>query len=811
MRSLLRDLRFGLRIFSRNPAFSLTAILITALGVAAACGILSFAEAAVVRALPYRRPANLAAVSMTDARFSHAWDGVSAPVFLNWREHAGSIGSFAASERFLGETLAGVPEPAQVFDYAITPGAFPVLGVRPALGRGFIQSDYNPGSPPALLLSDALWRQLFHGSRAALGRVVTLDGASHTIVGVMPPGFIMPGASAWEPVCWTPLRFSAKERSDADTRSLAVWARLNAPPPRAQAALTTLALQVMNSIGGKDSKGAEWRIHVTPLTAIVMADWRPALIVLFGAAGLLLAIACANVASLLLARAVARRQEIAVRTAIGASRGRILRQLLTESVLLGGAGGALGLLVAHWGIQVESHFLPQALIRPNFLQMGIDPLVLAATLVISIGAGIVFGLAPAIYAARVDLVESLKEGGANAAHKTGGALRRVNLRSVLIVAEVALSLVLLTGAGLMLRSFLKLENVHSGFNPRQVLTMRVLLPRYRFAAERAQLAAYAETLRRVQALPGIEAAGFISPLPLDGINGTFRDKAEPGMTNVEQGGVITGGLHAVSPGYFKAMGIPLLEGRDFGPQDAPDSARVIVVNQAFARRYWAGQNPVGKGAGDAGRIVGVVGNIRDASLAEEPRPEAYMPYTQKLFAAFAGTIVVKTTSPAATAVALQKTIHALDPDAPIGQIQTMRQVLSGSVGQNRFYLLVVGIFALLALALAAGGIAGATAYAASRRTREIGIRMALGARRGDILRMLMKETLALALTGVTLGVAGALALTRVVSSQLYGISATDPATYIAVAAVFLIISLGAAAVPALRASAADPSQTLRAT
>lgn len=809
MRSLLRDLRFGLRIFSRNPAFSLTAVFITALGVAAACGILSFAEAAVVRALPYRSPANLAAVSMTDARFSHAWDQVSAPVFLNWREHAGSIGGFAASERFLGQTLAGVPEPAQVFDYGITPGAFSLLGAEPALGRGFIAADYNPGSPPVILLSDALWRQLFHGSRAALGRVVTLDGASHTIVGVMPPGFIMPGASAWAPVCWTPLRFSAKERSDAQTRSLSVWARLRVPPARAQAALTTLALQVMNSSAGKDSKGPEWRIHVTPLTDVAMANWRSALIVLFGAAGLLLAIACVNVASLLLARAGARRQEIAVRTAIGASRSRILRQLLTESVLLGGAGGALGLLLAHWGIVLESHLLPQSLLRPNFLQMGIDPRVLVATLAIALAAGVAFGLAPAVYAARLDLVESLKEGGASVAHQTGGILRRVNLRSVLIVAEVALSLVLLTGAGLMLRSFLKLENVHSGLNPRQVLTMRVLLPRYRFAAGRAQLAAYEETLRRVQALPGIEAAGFISPLPLDGINGTFRDKAQPGMTNVDQGGVITGGLHAVSPGYFKAMGIPLLAGRDFSARDTPDSARVLIVNQAYARRYWAGQNPVGKG-GDAGGIVGVVGNVRDSSLAEEPRPEVYMPYTQKLFAAFAGTIVVKTVSPAATAVALQKTIHALEPDAPIGRIETMRQVLSVSVSDKRFYLLLVGVFALLALVLAVAGIAGATAYAAGRRTREIGIRMALGARRGDILRMLMKETFVLALIGVAVGVAGALALTRFVSGQLYGVSATDPVTYIAVAAAFLAVSLIAAAIPALRASSADPSQTLRA-
>lgn len=803
MGTLLRDIRFGLRTLRRNPAFSAAAIAIVALGIAAACVILSFAEAAVVRALPYKNPSALVSISMTDARFSHAWDRVATPVFLSWREHAQSIGSFSATEAFMGQTLAGVPEPTLVFNNAVSEGTFSLLGVQPALGRGFVPSDYKNST--AVLLSDPLWRQLFHGRRDILGRTITLDGVSHTIVGVMPADFKTVVGSFEEPVCWTPLTLNAQERSDAKNRPLSVVARLRpgVSPAQAQAALTLQSQQVMRAAGGET--GAQWRITLTPLTHQVATQWRSILIVLFGAAGFLLAISCASVANLLLARASARRKEVAVRTAIGATRGGILRQLLTESVILGLAGGALGLMLAHWGIALERSFFPRTLQSANFETMGIDPRVLAATIVISILVGMAFGLAPALYASKVDLVESLKEGGASGASRRGG----IRLRGALIAAEVCLALILLTSAGLMLRSFLNLENVHTGFKPQQVLTMRVLLPRYRFTDANDQIAAYDRMLDRIKSVPGVEASGFISPLPLDGINGTFRDKAEPGMTNVDQGGVVTGGLHAVSPGYFKAMSIPLLAGRDFTTQDTAQSGHVMIVNKAFADRYWAGRNPTGTGSKD-GRVIGMVGNIRDYSLTKNPRPEVYLPYTQKLFAAFTGTIVVKTRTPAMTAVAMQKAIHSLDPETPITQIETMRQVLSGNLGENRFYLEVVAVFALLALALASAGIASTVAYAAAQREHEIGVRMALGAERADILWMLVGEILKLVLIGVACGIVGALAVTRFAASQLYGISATDPATFVAVAALFVMVSLIAAGIPALRASSADPSQTLRA-
>ncbi len=805
MSTLLNDVRFGLRILRRNLSFSAAAIFIVALGIAAACVTISFADAALIRALPYKDPSSLASVAMTDARFSRVWDEVAVPVFLNWRAQAKAIGTFVAGEGLsMSKTLAGAAAPTQVFDYGVSLQAFPLLGVRPVLGRAFLPYDYRSGSSPVVVLSYALWQQLFQGRRDALGRTVTLDGVGHTIVGVMPSHFMMPGESTWEPVCWTALTFNAQQQSDTRSRPLSVLVRLRhgVSPARAEAVLSVLATQAMHQAGGKP--GAKWRIMVTPLTRAMVANWRSILIVLFGAAGLLLAISCANVANLLLGRAYTRRKEIAVRTAIGARRGRLVRQLLTESVTLAGAGGALGILLAHWGIELEGHYSPQALHAANFQTMGIDLRVLAATLIVSVIVGIVFGLTPAVYASKVDLVESLKEGGSIDASRRGW----FGIRGALIVAEVALSLMLVTAAGLMLRSFLNLEGVRPGFNPHQVLTLRVLLPRYRFANTGDQLAAYKRMLEKIQSVPGVEASGFISPLPLDGIDGTFRDTAEPGMANVEQGNVIGGGLHAVSPGYFKAMGIPILKGRDFTMQDTAQSERVTIVNKVFADRYWDGQNPVGKGSKNE-QVVGEVGSIRDYSLAKDPRPEVYVPFTQKLFAAFAGTIVVKTRTPAATAVAMERAIHSLDPEAPISQIESMRHVLNASLGDNRFYLLVVGVFALLALALASAGIAGTVAYAASQRKHEIGVRMALGAERADILWLLVRENLRLSLLGVACGIGGALLVTRFASNQLYGVSPTDPATFVVVSVAFVGVSLIAGAIPALRASTIDPVETLR--
>ncbi|HTV57057.1 MAG TPA: ABC transporter permease [Terriglobia bacterium] len=799
--TLAQDVRYGLRQLRRNPGFTAVAAITLALGIAAACVILSFAEAAVVRALPYREPSRLVSITMTDARFHHAWDEVPVPVFLNWQGRAKSVGTFAASDTLMGLTLGGVPEPAQVFDYELSRTALPTLGVSAALGRGFLHSDYHSGAPPVVLLSYSLWQHLFGGRLNALGRSITLDGVSRTIVGVMPARFTTPGATSWEAVCWTPLIFNAAQASDTE-RTLTVWGRLRVPPSQARAALSVLALDVMRKHAS--DTGAKWRITVTSLAGQVIADWRSILTVLFGAAAFLLAISCANVANLLLARANSRQKEIAIRTAIGANRARILRQLLTESVILGGLGGALGILLARWGIDLEIAVFPRTLRTANFERMGIDWRVLVATLGISFLAGIAFGLVPALHSSRVGLAGSLKEGAPSAAPRRG----RFTAQGVLIIAEVALSLVLLIGAGLMLRSFLKLAAINPGMDLHEVLTMRVLLPRYRYANPSDQIAAYQQLLQSVESVPGVEASGFISPLPLDGIDGTFSFRGQPGMLNLEPGGMVGGGLHAVSPGYFKTMGIPLLDGRDFTPQDTEHSPHVMIVNKAFVDRYWLGRSPVGRES-RGGRVVGEVGNIRDNSLAESPRPEIYVPFTQKLFAAFAGTIVVKTRTAATTAVAMQTAIHTRDPEAPISQIETMQQVLTGSISDKRFYVVLASVFALLALVLAAAGTTSTVGYAVRRRRHEIGIRMALGAQTSDVLRMIIYEGLALTMIGVAIGIGGSLALTRLLSSLLYEVKPTDPLTFFVVSLVLTGVALFACYIPAHRATKVDPMVALR--
>jgi putative ABC transport system permease protein len=810
--SLLQDLRYGLRQLRRNPGFSAAVIGVASLGIAATCIVFSFADAAVFRALPYKNVSRLVAVEMTDLENNPGWSGVPVPVFLNWREHAKGDVQLGASHSILGKTLVGGEEPAVVFDYAISQGLLDLLGVRPILGRGFLPSDYTGSGPRAIILSYDLWQHLFDGQAVAVGRTVTLDGVGYTIVGIMPPGSPLPGVSNWASVCWTPLTFNAEDKTNIHKLSLAVWGRLDssASPGQAQAALGALARQVISATG--EQKTSNWRVDVTPLRQRVINRWRSILLVLLGAVGLLLAISCANIAGLLLARAHGRNKEIAVRAAIGASRFRVVRQLLTESLILSCLGGALGILLARWGILLERHLLPERLRATTFAGIGLDSRVLAATLAASVLVGIAFGFIPAIYASRVDLVGTLTgQVGRSASRR-----RRWSTQSVLVVAELALSLTLLTGAGLMLRSFLKLEGVHPGLDPHQVLTTRVFLPQYLYHKPEDQVAAYQNLLRKVKTLPGVQGASLVAPLPLAGVNASLGMPAQPGMANVHHNEELGVGFHAVSPGYFGVMGIPLLQGRVFTDQDIRDSEKVAIVDKTFADRFWPGEDPVGKllypaypKTAPVVTVVGEVGSVRDLSLAADPRPQIYNPFTQYFLAAFAGTLVVKTPTPAVSAVEVQKAVHSLEPQAPVSRVETMRQVLGQSLAQQRLYLALVGVFAALALLLAAAGIASIVSYTAARRKREIGIRMALGAEKGDVLKMVVGQGLRLALIGVAVGVAGALALTRFLSSMLYGVKPTDPFTFIAVSLILIVVALVACYIPARRATKVEPMVALR--
>ncbi|TAM79786.1 MAG: ABC transporter permease [Acidobacteria bacterium] len=811
-----RDVRYGLRQLLRNPGFSATAITIAALGIAATCVVFAFADAATFRALPYQNASRLAAVTMADLKNNPNRSGVSVPVFLNWSEHAGKIGRFAAIYSPLkSKSLAGGREPMQVFDKQISPGSLKLLGASPLLGRDFLASDYRASGTDAVILSYSLWQQLFHSSPGAVGRAITLDGVGYTIVGIMPPNFLLPESSAaMEPACWTPLVFNAKQKSAAKDHSLTIFTRLGpgTSPEQAEVALRAIALPILNPTGARNR--SEWRIQVTPLIRELVHQWRSILIFLFGAAGFLLAIACANVANLLLARANGRQNEIAVRAAIGASRGRVIRQLLTESAALGGVAGALGILLAHWGIEWERSVLPQWFQTANFEQMGIDPRILAATVAVSFVVGIVFGLAPAIHVTRIDLVESLKQSSTSVSLSKG----RWNAQGVAVVVEIAFSLVLLTGVALMLRSFLKLEAVHPGFDPDQMLTMRVLMPKYRYPKPEDQIAAYQQVIQKIRVLPGVTDAAFVTPLPMAGINGTVGLPAQPGMSNAPANSKLGIGFHVVSTGYFNTMGIQLLRGRLFTLQDTHDSELVAIVDEAFVDRFWPGEDPVGKvfypdypKMKPVVHVVGEVDSVRDLQLWERPRPELYNPFTQHFFAAFAGSLVIKTRTPASTAVAVQQAIHSVDPEAPVSRIETMRDVLSLSLAEKRLYLWLVGVFATLALLLATAGIASTVSYAISRRKHEIGIRMALGARRSSVLFLMLGQTARLVLVGIVLGAAGSLLLTRFISSQLYGISPTDPLTFVSVALFLGLVSLFASIIPATRAASVDPAETLRTT
>ncbi|HTV56655.1 MAG TPA: ABC transporter permease [Terriglobia bacterium] len=812
LETLVQDVRYGLRQLRRNPDFSAAAILIIGLGIAAACIIFSFAEAAVIRALPYPHPSSLVNISMIDVKAPDEAPWVSAPVLLNWRERGKKIGRFAGSY-WASETMVGSAEPVQLFVDTVSEGAFDILGVPAILGRTLWPSDYKPGGASAVVLSYRLWWSRFDAKRDVLGRSILLDGVNYKIVGVMPPGFLVPGSGA-AVACWTPLVFTAKDKSDARDQAWEAWGRLNSgvSVQQAQAALGTLTDQVMNP--EREKRNSEWRINVAPMIHDVLRQWRSALIMLLGAVVLLLAIACVNVGNLLLARANSRQKEITVRVALGANRRRVIRQLLSESVILGAFGGGLGILLARWAIKLETVFLPQSFQfdAGDFQHMGIDSTVLSVTLIVSIVVGITFGLAPAVHASNVNLVESLKESGQSASSGRGQA----RTQSVFVIGEVALSLILLIGAGLLLRSFLQLQSVDLGFNPEDVLTMQVLLPQYQYPTERQHNEVYQQVLEKVKRLPGVRSSALVAALPFTGFEMGTEFPAQPGMANSPGSNPLGSSMEMVSPGYFETMGIPLVAGRTFTEQDMQNSQPVAIVNEAFAQQAWPGQNPLGREISEdypkrelGVRIVGVVRNAREDSSWGPPGPGIYYPYWQHFFPVSIGSLVAKTSRPASTAAAMLKVIHAVDRQAPISQVLSMDEVLARSRAGDRFYLLLVGVFGLLALLLGAAGIASTVSYAVGRRKHEIGIRMALGADRGAIVRLMVGQTLKLALLGVAGGIAGSLALTRFVSSQLHGVSRTDPITFIAVSLLTVGVCLIAAYIPARAAARVNAIIALR--
>jgi predicted permease len=795
--SLLQDLRFAGRALRRSPGFTLTAVLTLALGVGANTAIFSVVDGVLLRPLALREPDRLVAVGEAVADGGAADYAVTSPgSFFDWQRQASTlrIAGLSSSEG----TLTGRGEPERLQGASTIGGLFEVLGVPALFGRTITTADEDPGAERTIVLSYATWRRLFGEDRAALGRTLTLNGTPRTIVGVMPPTFRFPDGTT---EFWTPSRFEPEFRANRDQYFIQAVARLapGATIGRARAEMATIAARMRRDW---PMYNENLRIVVLPLQETIVAGVRARLLVLMGAVAFVLLITCANLGNLLLARISARRREIAVRQALGAGRGRIARQLLTESVALALAGGAAGLLVGK--AFLELLLAAQASTNlPRADEIGLDSRVLLFTLGVSLLAGLLFGSLPAWQLARARSSDALREGArGSAGHQWA--------QRALVVSELATAMVLLTGAGLLLRSFSLLQRVDPGFTTESLLTFDV-------SARAGSAPIFPASLERIDAIPGVRSAAIVSQLPVTGrgIGAWFNRLDRPLPPDVKPAGEA---YRVVTPGYFATIGLPLKRGRLLTDDDRADRP-AVVISDALARKYYAGEDPVGKeiylGAADnrlfdRGTIVGVVGDTRDAGLGSDPLPTVYIPYAvMPTWPTFS--YVIRTAGEATrVAAAARDAIRALDPSLPIRNVRTVEDVLAESVAPSRWSTTLLGVFAAVALTMAALGVFGILSFVVTQRTRELGIRMALGAAPASVRRMVVGQGLGLAAAGLALGVAGALVLTRLMTSLLYGVSPTDPVTYAGVAAVLVVIAALASYLPARRATRVDPMIALRA-
>jgi putative ABC transport system permease protein len=799
MDTLIQDLRYGVRALLKNRSFTAIAVLALALGIGANTAIFSVVNAVLLRPLPYQDPDRIMTVLYEDRI------PVAPAEFLDWKEQNHVFENIAAAQ-YWQPNLVIKDHPEQLWALNLTADMFTLLGVKPILGRTFLSNEDQPGNHLVVVLSHRLWQRSFGGDPAIVGQTITLDGESYTVIGVMPPDFRFAPFWATRAELWAPLNL-APRINDRRGSSLRVFARLKSGVTReqAQAEMATIKQRLEDQY--PESKKS-FSLSVDPLHEIVVGNIRPALLILLGAVCFVLLIACANVANLLMARATARQKEIAIRTALGATRFRVIRQLLTESVLLSLTGGILGLLLALWGVQALVAFSPDNLPRVDAIRL--DSPVLFFTLAVSVLTGLIFGIAPAVQSSRLDLNESLKEGGRSS---TEGA-RRNRVRRLLVVAEVALALVLLIGGGLMIRSFAQIQAIDPGFNPHNVLTFVVSLTGSQHSARPQRIAFFDQLIKRIEALPSVQSASAINHLPLAGDTWRigFAIEGRPVPPPEERTAAI---YRIVRPNYFQTMSTSIIKGRDFTDRDTKEAPGVVIINESFARRYWPDEDPLGKrititdGDPTVREIVGVVRDLKQSDWTAEPVQEMYLPHYQSAEPRYMTLVVRSASDPTGLIGAVQNEVWAIDKDLPVAQIMSMEQVISDSVGQQRFNMLLLGIFAGLAMTLAAIGIYGVMSYSVTQRKHEIGIRMALGAKQSDVLWMIVKQAMTLTAIGVSLGLIAAFLLTRLMSSLLYGVSATDPATFFAIPLLLAGVALGASFVPARRATKVDPMVALR--
>ncbi len=805
---LAQDLRYGTRMLRRSPSFTAVAALALALGIGANTAIFSVINAVLLRPLPYKDTERIVAIKEWTVQGPAQ---VTPANFLDWREQNKVFEEMAAVSTRRANLTGQGGEPQRINLAVTSANFFQVLGVQPLAGRAFLPTEEQAGHEPVVVVSDGLWKRHFGSDPNLVGKPLMIDGETYIVVGVMPAGVQYPqDTELWIP----PRRLVPEAEIDLGDITqvrglglLAVIARLKPGVTLREAQAEMDAVTSRLRAQYPETNGNRYNTVIS-LHESLIGDVRPMLLILLGAVGCVLLIACANVANLLLARASARQKEMAIRTALGAHRWRIVRQLLTESMLLALMSGTLGLLLAVWGVELLSNFAPASI--PRIHEVGLDSWVLIFTLLVSIITGFVFGLVPALQVSKTDLNESLKEGARGA---TSGA-RGTRFRSLLVVSEIALSLVLLIGAGLLLRSFIVLQAVEPGFEPRHVLTMRIAPSGENYREADQQRAFYEKIIERIKTLPGVQSVGAINTLPLGkgAVNG-YVIEGRPLLTPDKMPGA---NRRNISSDYFRAMNIPLLKGRTLTERDNADAPGVVIINESLARRDFAGENPVGKRLGFGWRngqpvwleIVGVVGDVRSIELNTEPTAEAYTPYLQNAVPEMS--FVIRTAGdPTNLAPAVRHEVRLIDQNQPVSNVKTMERVVFEAVMQPRFNTLLLGIFAAVALLLAAAGIYGVMAYSVTMRTHEIGVRMALGARPWDVLKLVMGQGARLTLAGLLVGLLGAFAATRVLASVLFGISPTDPLVFIGVGLLLTGVALAATYIPARRAMKLNPLIALR--
>jgi putative ABC transport system permease protein len=812
-----QDMRQGARMMVRKPWFTLVAVIVLAFGIGPNAAIFSVVNTLMLTPLPYDDPDTIVRIAQTrpGPQGPLRVQAISTDDFQDWRASTQTLEAMAfyAPDTI---TLTGQLEPVRLSGASVSPALFPLLRARPLLGGVFAAEHEKPGNNRVVLLSQTCWEQRFNADRSLIGKPIKLEGNDYVVLGIMPRGFDFPvrGTEYWVPFALSPPQRGGNERR---IQMLPAIARLKpgVAVEQAQVEGNTFLQQTRKQDPRQGAGARGTTLQLMTLQEQMVAPIRPALLALLWAVGLVLLIACANIANLLLTRAAGRQKELSIRAALGAGRWRLARQLLTESSMLSLLGGGAGLLLGFWGVVLLPKVSPGNL--PRVEEIHIDLRVLAFTLGLSLLTGLLFGLAPALKAARLDLVQALKESGAQT--RAGLQIFRHNkTKSLLAILEYALALTLLIGAGLLMNSFLRLINQNPGYDPKGLLTFQISLPRARYPQPSAQIDFHDRMLESLRRSPGVLAAGITNLMPMSTANMrlSFNLPGQPPPPDPSE--APTAGFRLISPGFFKAMAIPILQGRDFGDLDREETAAAVIVNQALVRRYFGGTNPIGRPIElmKPCEIIGVVGDVKPQGLDSEPQPEVFLSTRQfPQMVMMAGplaaiNVAVRTTgNPMDLVPALESKVRALDKDLPVFNVLTMEQRVSDSVAQPRFLAALMGIFAVTALVMAVVGIYSVLSCQVAQCTREIGIRMALGAQPADVLRLIVGQGVALAAIGIAIGLGGAWAGSRFISSMLFGVRSTDSLTYVSISALMVCVALVAAFIPARRATAVDPVIALR--